>query len=352
MTAPEESPTAAGMAPAAPPRRSRAMMAAGSRTLLVVSRYARPALTGTGAFLVAAGLLLRFYAAPRLIAAPATLYQQNVLTAHHASYFDQGTLTSRRNVTLTYTSTVRGDPAASTGTIAVWDSYSVLADRAHHVQVSTLYQRSAFNRHSGRLINCCGAAINDDTRIRQYGIGSFWPIGTRKTTYQVYDPSTERAWPAVYTGTAQVDGVPAYRFAQHILPTLVERLPGVPSRLLGLPGPARTVLASRYYQAENTFWIDPRTGVVLSVEEKIRSVLHGPGGRGHLLVVAADLRMGQSTRRALAALATKNARAIATLRTAAPLGGGVLGLVLILAGALPFRRWWWRGRAWAGRRRG
>jgi hypothetical protein len=351
MPTPEESPALPGAAPAAPSRRSRAIMAASGRALLVASGHARPVLAGTGAFLVAAGLLLRFYAAPRLIAAPASLYQQNVLTARHASYFDQGTLTSRRGVTLTYTSTVRGDPAASTGAIAVWDSYSVLADRAHHVQVSTLYQRSAFNRHSGQLTACCGAAINDDTRIRQYGIGPFWPIGTRKVTYQVYDPSTERAWPAVYTGTASMDGVLAYRFAQHIRPTLVERLPGVPSRLLRLAGPARTVLASRYYQAENTFWIDPRTGVVLNVEERIRSVLHGPGGRGHLLVVAADLRMGQSTRRALAALATKNADAIATLRTTAPLGGGLLGLALLLAGALPLRRQWRRGRAWAGRRR-
>ena len=49
----------------------------------------RLVLAGAGAFLVASGLLLRFYAAPRLIAAPAGLYQTDTLVARDASYFDQ-----------------------------------------------------------------------------------------------------------------------------------------------------------------------------------------------------------------------------------------------------------------------
>ena len=88
----------------------------------------RLVLAGVGAFLVASGLLLRFYAAPRLIAAPADLYQTDTLVATDASYFDQGSLTTRHGVTLTYTLTIRGDPGASTSTTAVWDSFAALAD--------------------------------------------------------------------------------------------------------------------------------------------------------------------------------------------------------------------------------
>jgi hypothetical protein len=301
----------------------------------------RLVLAGTGAFLLAFGLLLRFYAAPRLIAAPANLYQTDTLLAPHASYFDEGSLTTRRDVTLTYTLTIRGDPGAGTSTTAVWDSFAALADLKHGVQVNSTYQRAVFNRRTGQLLNCCGAAVNDDTRVRQHGIGLFWPIGVRKATYQVFDVNAESAWPATYSGTADVQGIMTYRFVQHIPPTQVAQTAGVPSSLLGLRGKVSNVVADRYYQADNTFWVDPRTGVLIDIEQRILSVLRGPGGQGKLVVADADLKMSGSSIRQLAALASKNAASIATLRETGPLGGGILGLILIVAATIPFRRHWW-----------
>jgi hypothetical protein len=302
--------------------------------------WGRLVLAGTGAFLAASGLLLRFYAAPRLIAAPADLYQTDTLLAADASYFDQGSLTTRRGVTLTYTLTIRGDPGASTGTTAVWDSFAALADRKRGVQVNSTYQRAVFNRRTGQLLDCCGAAVNDDTRVRQHGIGLFWPIGVRKATYQVFDVNAASAWPATYTGTARVQGVMTYRFVQHIPATAVAQLAGVPSSLLGLRGKAGNVVADRYYQADNTFWVDPRTGVVIDIEQRVLSVLHGPGGRGTLTVADMDLKMSGSSRHQLAVLADKNAALIGTLRETGPFGCGVLGLIFVLAAAIPFRRHW------------
>ena len=300
----------------------------------------RLVLAGTGAFLVATGLLLRFYAAPRLIAAPADLYQTDTLLAGDASYFDESSLTTRRGVTLTYTLTIRGDPRASTGTTAVWDSFAALEDRKRGVQVNSTYQRAVFNRRTGQLLDCCGAAVNDDTRVRQDGVGLFWPIGVRKVTYQVFDVNAESAWPATYSGTADVQGVMTYRFVQHIPPTPVAQMAGVPSSLLGLHGKVSSVVADRYYQADNTFWVDPRTGVIISIEQRILSVLRGPGGQGKLMVADMDLKMSASSQRQLAALASKNAASIAMLRKTGPGGCGVLGLILILAATIPFRRHW------------
>jgi hypothetical protein len=296
----------------------------------------RPVLAGLGVFLLTAALLLRFYAAPRLVLAPASIYQVDTLVARNAAYFDQGALTSRRGVTLTLTLTFRGDPGASTGRIAVWDSFSVLADRARGVQVISFYQRAAFSRRTGQLVSCCGAALNDDTRLRPGGLGLDWPIGVRPVTYRVFDVNTARAWPAAYAGTAREHGITADRFVQHIPPTLVQRLPGVPGSLLGLP--AANVTARRFYQADVTYWVDPRTGVLLNEEERGRSVLRGPGGRGQLVAAAFDLRMTAASRRQLAALARRSAASIAAVQTTGPLGAGLLGLLLTLAGTVPARR--------------
>lgn len=299
----------------------------------------RPVLAGLGAFLVAFGLLLRFYAGPRLITAPVGIYMTVTLADPHASYFDESTLTARPNATLTYDETIRGDPAAGTGTIAVWDSFTVLQDLKRNVRLNMAYQRSAFNRRTGDLISCCGASVNNDTQVRQDGIGVVkWPIGTQKTTYQVYDLNTERAWPAVYSGTARVQGLLTYRFTQRIPPTVVQQLPGVPTPLLGLPGASRNVVANRTFQASNTFWVDPQTGVPVDTEERILSVLQGPEGNGRLMVANADLKMTPASQHSLAALARQDNSAITILRQTGPLGGVLLGILLILAATVPFPR--------------
>lgn len=163
----------------------------------------------------------------------------------------------------------------------------------------------------------------------------FWPIGTRQGTYQVYDTNTERAWPAAYSGTAYVQGLLTYRFTQRIPVTVVQQLPGVPTSLLGLRGPSRTVVANRTFQASNTFWVDPRTGVPVNAEERILSVLRAPGGQDRLMVANAGLTMTPASQHALAAVARQNAAAITAVRQEGPIGGLLLGLLLLLAGTVP-----------------
>ena len=330
MNLPDEAPALTQAAPDTMTRRRHGLPGSGR---------IRPVLAGLGAFLVVFGLLLRFYAAPRLIAAPTGFYTTITLADPHASYFDENTLTARHDVTLTFAETIRGNPAGSTGTIAVWDLYAVLADPKRNVRLNVAFQRSAFNRRTGELTNCCGASVNDDTKVRQDGIGVVkWPIGTQKTTYQVYDLNTERTWPAVYSGTARVRGLLTYRFTQRIPSTVVQQLPGVPTSLLGLPGVSRNVVANRTFQASDTFWVDPVTGVPVGVEERIMSVLHGPGGQGRLMVASADLKMTPASQHSLAALARQDAVVITTLQQTGPLGGLLLGSLLILAGTVPFPR--------------
>jgi Porin PorA len=342
MAPPEEAATVPQAAPGPATRSSRGLFTRGRRGTARIPKgrgWLRPVVAGLGAFLVAFGLLLRFYIAPRLTAAPPGFNIMISLVDPHASYFDEAALTTQRDTTLTFNETIRGDSGASTATIAVWDQFTVLEDLKRNVPLIATFQRSAFNRRTGELTNCCGASVNDDTQVRQDGIGvAFWPIGTQQTTYQVYDTNTERAWPAAYSGTEVVQGLLTYRFTQRIPVTVVQQMPGVPTSLLGLPGPSRNVVADRTFQASNTFWVDPRTGVPVKAEERILSVLRGPGGQGRLTAADADLSMTPDSQRALAAVSRQNAASITTLRQAGPLGGLVLGFLLVLAGTIPLRR--------------
>jgi hypothetical protein len=298
----------------------------------------RVVLAGIGVFLLVVAALLRFYAAPRLIAAPADVYETDTLVSPHASYFDEGQLVTWHDVRLTYTLTIRGDQRASNNTTAVWDSFASLADPKLHNVINSVYQRSAFNRRTGELSNCCGASVNDSTQIRQSGIGLFWPIGTKKQTYQVFDNNSMKSWPAHYAGEAKDTGVQTYKFTQHVPATKVDQMAGVPTSLLNIPGPSKNVTANRYYTADNTFWVDPRTGVLVDEEVKAQSYLSAVNGQGKLVAVQLDLRMDQPSRQSLADQANKNAKSITTISVLGPLALAVLGLILILAATSPWRR--------------
>ncbi len=296
-------------------------------------------LLGLGSFLVVVAALLRFYAAPQLIAAPDDVYETDTLVSPHASYFDEGALVTRHDVSLTYTLTVRGDQRASTGKIAVWDSFASLADPKRHNVVNSVYQRSAFDRRTGQMVQCCGASVNDSTKIKQQGIGLFWPIGTKKQTYTVFDNNSMKSWPAHYVGEVKDTGVETYEFTQHVPATVSDVMTGVPTSLLGIKGPSRNVVANRYYTADNTFWVDPRTGVLVDEEVKADSYLTATNGQGRLNAVSLDLRMTPASRHSLADQADKNAQSITTISVLGPLALGVLGLILLGLALAPWRRY-------------
>ena len=295
-------------------------------------------LLGVGAFLVVVAALVRFYAAPQLIAAPNDVYETDTLVSPHASYFDEGALVTWHDVRLTYTLTIRGDQRASSGKIAVWDSFASLADPKLHNVINSVYQRSAFNRRTGQMVQCCGASVNDSTQIKQQGIGLFWPIGTKKQTYTVFDNNSMKSWPAHYVGEVKDTGVQTYEFTQHVPATVSDVMTGVPTSLLGIKGPSRNVVANRYYTADNTFWVDPRTGVLVDEEVKAQSYLTATNGQGRLNAVSLDLRMTPGSRHSLADQANKNAQSITVLSVLGPLALGVLGIILLVLALAPWRR--------------
>jgi hypothetical protein len=289
-------------------------------------------------FALALAALLRFFVADQILVAPADAYTRAELRATNATYFDRRAVQPRTGANLTLTSTVRGNVRAAKGDVVVWDTFVVLEDLANGNQLDISQHRMAFDRRTAGLVDCCGATAKPPSGQRTYGL--FLPIGVGKRTYQVHDPSTGRAWPMRYEATEDVGGLRAYRYTQRIEETNIgEQSGGVPSTLLGRPGPSRTVAADRYYRGTVTAWIDPRTGIIVDRRQQVTSTVRARDGQGELVAADFDLRMSPETRRGLIARADDSARSVPVVRTVGPAAGLVAGLALLgLGTALLVRR--------------
>lgn len=300
-------------------------------------------LVGVGAFFIAVALLFRFYVAHQLIAAPANTYERTTLEANNATYLDAGKLTVRQGATLKAVNTTRGDVHATTGDIAVWDSFTSVDDPSNGVNLEIQSQRAVFDRRTGELRNGHGAAIDGDTSVHQSGIGVFWPIGVKKKTYQYFDTSTKRTWPMVYQGEEKIHGLKVYRFVQQIPPTVIESVEGgVPATLVGLQNPPATfpgldpetgnVAADRVSQATVTAWVDPRTGAQVSQEQKTKTVLRTKDGVDRLVVADLDLKVTDASQKHLVDVAKSKGLQIMLVKTLVPVLGLIIGIVLLVLG--------------------
>ncbi|MFB4314237.1 DUF3068 domain-containing protein [Actinomadura sp. 21ATH] len=289
-------------------------------------------------FALALAVLLRGFVADRLLVAPANIHTKATLTATNATYFDRGTVKPRTGVTLTLTSTSRGDVKAAKDGVVVWDNFLALQDLQNQTNVELKEYRLAFDRSSARLVDCCNTHAKAAASQTAYGL--FFPVGIEKKAYNVYDASTQRAWPMQFQGTETRDGREVYRFVQEISDTNVGQNPEpVPSTLLGIPGKAQNVAADRWYRATVTSWIDPRSGITVDRRQQVVSTMKGQNGQGQLVVADMDLRMDDATKRTLADRADKAGTSAMYLRTVGPaVALGVSVLLFVLAAVLLVRQ--------------
>ncbi|MBE1536638.1 DUF3068 domain-containing protein [Actinomadura algeriensis] len=295
-------------------------------------------LAGLGVFLLVTGLLVREYVAPAVVRAPTDIYKVQRLRAENASYFDAGKLQVRTGADVVATATVRGDVEASGGDVAVWDMTTVIQDldRGYLIDIAT--RRLAFDRRTGELADCCGAAVQGDTSVRQSGIGVFWPMDVERRTYRMFDVQTRRAWPVEFTGVEEVQGIEAYRFEMHVPPTKIEvETPDVPARLLGLDGD-EAVPVDRYYRGDSVVWVDPRTGAPVDQRQKVHSTLKARSGPGSLVVADLEMRMAPDAGTSPAEAANEAAAQVRLLETIAPPAMLAVGAASLTAGIVLDRR--------------
>jgi len=235
------------------------------------------------------------------------------------------------------TYTIKGDAAAGNSSTAVWNEFSYVYDATNKLTDSYTTRRFAFDRRTAELVNCCGANVNGDTKIRQTGLlGYVFPIGTQKKTYDVFDPSLNKAVPFVYSGTANTSGIQTYVFTENVAPTQITTL-NVPGSFVGIN--QASVTLPEFYQIHLIYYVDPQTGALLNVNEDQTLTLRNPAtGQTALVLFDGDLIATPATVAAVIKLDTTGRNEISLLDTILPLVTGIVGVIVLIAGIFIARR--------------
>jgi hypothetical protein len=286
--------------------------------------------TGLGAFLVSFALLLRFWVPSHVITFPLNEYSITTLTGSGITYFSPTTLREFSGVKATATKTIEGDVESGSPSVAVWGSFTALEDNTNHIPIQYASQRSAFNRRSGELVNCCAAAIGTNTRVRQSGLEFRWPFGTGHRTYQIFDVTLLRPVPVQYEGTATIDGMATDKFVEHVVNQRFgqQTLPGP---LVGLRRQV-TVTLPEFLTATNTYWVDPVTGIPVDQTLDQAIALKGSDGASKLVLLAGQLSETPASVAAAAASARQSHHKIQWIEDTGPLIGILAGLLALAGG--------------------
>jgi len=291
-------------------------------------------LTGLGAFLFVLAVLLRFYLPGQVIKLPLNEYVVTTLMGHDVSYFSEKQVAVMTGVTAKATSTIEGDVAAGSGSTAVWNDFTAVEDTTNGQPIQYTSQRSAFDRRSGQIVDCCGAYVsvsNIGTHTgHQSGLAYAWPLGTQKQTYQVFDPFLARPEPFRYQGTATINGVSTDKFVEHVTKQQFasQTLPG---SLVGYPDQP-TVTLPEYISETNTYFVDPVTGEPVDVNENLTLSLENITGATRLVLFRGDLAATpQSISGAVGAVNSSHLK-IEFIEDIGPLVCVLLGVVLLVLG--------------------
>src|SRR4051794_17254769 len=189
-------------------------------------------LLGLAGFLIVVAALAKWYLYPTLAVAPLDQNSVTTLVGDGVTYFDKATLSEKTDNIVTTLNTIGDVPAAKAygNNVAIW-SQGTATTTSDGTVISALKQRTPFDRTSGEAVDCCNANMDGDP-VTFSGLIYKFPFNSQKKTYQFYDNDTRKAWPAVYSGTATLDGLSVYRYVQVIPATLIDTL-SVPSKVVG-----------------------------------------------------------------------------------------------------------------------
>jgi len=299
-------------------------------------------LTGLGIFFIVLAILSKFFVPDQAVKFPLNEYSKTTLQATNASYFSQRSVTEESGVTLQATSTTKGDVASakSTGTsnsVAVWQTYTAIEDITNHQPVSIPADGNllAFDRKTGVLVPWSGNNVGGKhVEVPGNTQGSLFPLNTQKKSYQVYDTTLKKGVTFSFKGTSTTQGVSTYVFSANIPPTQTgtQSLPGA---LVGET--ASEVTLPEFYAVQETYFVDPVTGVPLKVDQNVQQTLRDDTGTTRLVLMSADFKTTDASL-ASGVQADKNATTkISVLNVIIPIVSGIIGLVLLIIGLVMSR---------------
>src|SRR5581483_7672253 len=177
-----------------------------------------------------------------------------------------------------------------------------------------------------QLRNCCGANFMGKT-INWTGIvGYVFPMNTQKTTYNVFNTTLMKTVPFTYNGTANVDGINAYRFVSNVSPVKVGFTP------LSATDP-------EYYGVDHTYYVDPETGALLKVSESEDAYLvNAITGARTTTLLQVTLAPTAASVQDIVNIDNSGRLKILLFETIMPIVLGVVGAILLVCGILLARR--------------
>jgi len=288
-------------------------------------------LGGLGAFLVVLALLLHFYVTTQAVKFPVNTYTISSLTGQNMSYFSPSKLTELSGVTMRVTNTTEGDPGGSTSSRAVYNVFTYIYDETNRTAYQYSTDRYAFDRRTGELVNCCGTAIGTNTHVHVSGLGVLFPLGTKPHNYQVFNSTLLKPVTARYSGQATVDGLSTYKFVTTVPATQIGTQ-SVPGSLIGSKQP--TVKLGEFYQGTVTDWVNPTTGVPVAVTQQQHLGLRDASGAEKIVLLDGTLSTTPSTVRSQVNTVQGDVNLLDWATVIGPLIGGILGLLLLIGGAV------------------
>jgi hypothetical protein len=284
-----------------------------------------------GTFLIVLAALTRFYIVGQIVKFPLDENTVSTLTASDVSYFSTGLLQEMTHVSMTDTSTTQGDVAAGSAHTAVWNNFTYLYDNTNQLTYSYSLRRLPFDRRSGELVNCCGAAI-DGKKAHLSGLGYVWPLNAHKQTYPIFDSTLMKPEPATFAGTASVDRLATYKYVENVTPTqfATQTLPG---SLVGMPN-QQTVQLGEYYTGTTTEWVDPITGAPVQVAISEHLYLAGSSGSSVLNLLDGSFTTIPASVAAAVSTAKSYDAKISVISLVIPATGGLAGVIILIIGII------------------
>jgi hypothetical protein len=312
-------------------------------------------LTGLGVFVLGVALLARFYAYDQLAVVPLDQDTVSVSEGPGATIFD---IASQQEITVDLVSTrnVVGDVEASEEAsdelgrdIAVWETLVYTDEPGAEIDAdnpprSGTHDRVAFDRHTGETVVCCETFTSttaDDRGVEQPEATAFeglyfkFPFQTEKKTYQFWDGSLGEAPDIEFQEVETIEGLEVYRFEQVIPATTVATI-NAPASIFGIDEEGDVSL-DRVYSNTRTLWIEPETGVIIRGQEDQLTVAEYEGEQ---VATLTDVVIGYNPETISDNVDTYSSLSsqLKAIRIWVPIVGGVLGLLLLVAGLLLMRR--------------
>ncbi len=289
---------------------------------------------GLGTFLLVLAPMLAWYVEPRAAVNPIDIDPTAVYKGT-GSVFDLEKVATVPDKTITVTQRVRGNVAESEKSgNAVWDVITTvdtdesLPAADPHDALDYQPHRWVLDRRTTRPVHCCEEKpyIEGEAYLK-------FPFDVQKRDYRWWDNTLGGVVTMRYQGTKKIQGYTGYRFTASVPATKTgTRL--VPGRLVNLPDRPQ-VLAEEWYANHGIeLVVDQATGRVLYAQTGPRRTLRAPGGTEDeaVLLDSEKIAFTTETQKEAVERAEEDSGRLELVGTTLPIGAGVTGFVLALAG--------------------